>query len=472
MGEARMDALRLDFDRRLKLEFHGTKVTSDAGLLAYRELDEALGLTSAIKSELRDIRTGKNTQHGLAALLRQSIYSRLAGYDDTNDAERLAVDPAMRHVAGGRAIERSAASTSVMSRFETKILAQPENLAFLMNMPGMWVDAVHKGKPPKQIILDMDSSVSPTYGNQEGSAYNGYFECTCYHPLFCFNQYGDVERTLLRNGNVHSADDWQSVLEPVIARYRGYDILRFFRGDAGFADPHVYRYLEAEGYFYAIRFILNQNLYRKIEHLLTRPVGRPPKKPIILHHSFRYQAASWEIPRRVVAKIEWHAGELFPRVGFIVTNLRWKSSNVVRFYNKRGTAEQWIKEGKYALKWTRLSCHDFVDNQVRLQLFALDYNLGNFLRRLALPKSVNTWTLRKLREQLNKIGVTWHAESAGNQLKLRWGYGIIGLELYGSVLVRCIWEMSVKFTRKRIGAQTCKSMCSADEPHSCSYWSG
>ncbi|MHC4539916.1 MAG: IS1380 family transposase [Planctomycetota bacterium] len=402
MGEARKDALRLDFDRRLKLEFHGTKVTSDGGLLAYRALDDALGLTSTVGSGLCDIRTGKNMQHGLTALLRQSVYSRLAGYDDTNDAERLAVDPAMRHVAGGRAVDCSAASTSVMSRFETEILAQPENLTFLMNLPGMWVDRVHKSKPPKQIILDMDSSVSPTYGNQEGSAYNGYFECTCYHPLFCFNQYGDMERTLLRN--VHSADDWQSVLEPVIARYRGYDILRFFRGDAGFADPDVYRFLEAEGYFYAIRLKDNQILYNEIEHLLTRPVGRPPKKPIVLYHSFRYQAASWDIDRRAVAKVEWHAGELFPRVNFVVTNLRWKSSNVVRFYNKRGTAEQWIKEGKYALKWTRLSCHDFVDNQVRLQLFALAYNLGNFLRRLALPKSVKRWSLRTLREKLIKIG--------------------------------------------------------------------
>jgi hypothetical protein len=99
-----------------------------------------------------------------------------------------------------------------------------------------------------------------------------------------------------------------------------------------------------------------------------------------------------------------HCGELFPRVGFIVTNLSWKYSNVVKFYNKRGTAEQWIKEGKYALKWTRLSCHDFDDNQVRMQLFAMAYNTGNFLRRLALPKPIKDWSLRTMRERLVKIG--------------------------------------------------------------------
>jgi len=404
MGETSKDALRVNFDAKLKLEFHGTKVTSDAGLLAYRELDEALELTTMSQSEFYDNRKGKNTQHNITALLRQSIYSRLAGYDDTNDAERLSVDPAMRQVVGGRAKERAAASTSLMGRFETEILTQPQNFELLMNLPGMWVDRVKKRKPLKTIILDMDSSVSPTYGNQEGSAYNGYFECTCYHPLFCFNQFGDIERTMLRNGNVHSADDWRSVLEPIINRYREYNILRFFRGDAAFADPNVYSYLESEGYLYAIRLKDNAILHDKIEHLLTRPVGRPPKQPIVLYESFQYQAASWDKSRRVVAKIEWHSGELFPRVGFIVTNLRWKSSNVVKFYNKRGTAEQWIKEGKYALNWTRLSCHDFDDNQVRLQLFALAYNIGNFLRRLALPKKVRDWSLRTLKEKLIKIG--------------------------------------------------------------------
>ena len=224
-------------------------------------------------------------------------------------------------------------------------------------------------------------------------AYNGHFECTCYHPLFLFNQFGDVEFAKLRPGNVASADDWRSVLEPVIERYRDLDICKFFRGDAAFAIPELYELLEAEGYRYAIRLKANPILEGHISHLLTRPAGRPPKKPQVFYHSFDYQAQSWYQPRRVVAKVEWHQGELFPRVGFIVTNIGSSAPKVVKFYNQRGTAEQWIKEGKHAVRWTRLSCHGFDANQVRLQLHVLAYNVDNFLRCLALPRSVRHWTL-------------------------------------------------------------------------------
>jgi hypothetical protein len=120
--------------------------------------------------------------------------------------------------------------------------------------------------------------------------------------------------------------------------------------------------------------------------------------------SFSYQAQSWKKPRRVVAKVEWHPRELYPRVGFIVTNLARPVERVVAFYNQRGTAEQWIKEGKGAIKWTRLSCRSFAANAVRLQLHALAYNLGNFMRTLAMPKAVPQWSLTGLREKLIKIG--------------------------------------------------------------------
>jgi len=152
-----------------------------------------------------------------------------------------------------------------------------------------------------------------------------------------------------------------------------------FRADAAFAKPEIYEALEKRRVQYAIRIPANKTLELAIEDLLFRPRGRPSRKPLVRYTSFEYQTDSWTRPRRVVAKVEHHAGRLFPRVGFIVTNLLLPSRAVVRFYNKRGTAEQWIKEGKQPAHWTRLSCHRFRANEVRLQLSVLAYKPGESL---------------------------------------------------------------------------------------------
>ena len=250
----------------------------------------------------------------------------------------------------------------------------------------------------------MDSTEIPVYGEHEQSAYNGHFKSTCYHPLLLFNREGDCLAAKLRTGNVHSAEDWEELLLPEIERQqrRGKEVA--FRADAAFAKPDIYEALEERGVKYAIRIPANDSLERDIAELLTRPVGRPSHKSVVKYKSFLYQAASWKTARRVVAKVEHHPGELYPQVGFIVTNSTLPSRAVVRFYNKRGTAEQWIKEGKQAVKMMRLSCHRFRSNEVRLWLTIIAYNLGNLWRRLVLPQRIGSWSLTSLQQRLVKTG--------------------------------------------------------------------
>ena len=403
MGETENRPFQLSFNSALKVDFQGSRVTSDGGLVLVRELDERLGFGELIARHLADSR-GKNTQLPLADLLRQSVYSRLAGYEDLNDAARLSQDPTFRLIGSRKIWERGAALTSRLQSFETELLTQPENFAGLARLNRELVGEAETLNSFHRVVLDMDSTEIPVYGQQEQSAYNGHFESMCYHPLLLFNHEGDCLAAKLRPGNVHSAEGWEELLLPEIARQRQQGKEVVFRADAAFAKPELYEALEARDVKYAIRLPANDNLQRDIAELLTRPVGRPSFKPVVWLKSFLYQAASWKTARRVVAKVEFHCGELFPRVGFIVTNLTAASRAVVRFYNKRGTAEQWIKEGKQAVKMTRLSCHRFRANEVRLWLSLIAYNLGNLWRRLALPARIDNWSLTSLQQRLVKTG--------------------------------------------------------------------
>ncbi len=404
-GEPENGVLRLDFDRRIMVQFRGSVVTSDAGLLAYRELDDALGLTTSAGDLLADARTGKNGRHALVGMFRQSVFGRLAGYEDVNDALRLRHDPAMRWIIGGKATKRSGASPSQMGRFETHLACESRktsrrspisqaigstasrNAALAVASCSTWTLALPQRMAIKRAAFGTAISAATATTRSSSSIGTAIWSAARYVAATCI---------ALTGGRRFSNRS--------IARYKATATSIAFRGDAAFAQPSMYEYLESEGIEYAIRLPANQILQAEIAHMLKRPVGRPAHYVQRFYKSFRYQAASWLRPRRVVAKVEWHHGELFPRVGFIVTNLHLKSTSVVDFYNKRGTCEQWIKEWKGALKGTRLSCRAFAANAVRLQLHALAYNLGNFLRSLAIPETIAQWSLTTLREKLIKIG--------------------------------------------------------------------
>jgi len=403
MGEKQNQPFQLSFNASLKVDFQGSRVTSDGGLILVRELDERLGFSELIEQHLTDSR-GKNTQLPFADLLRQSVYSRLAGYEDVNDAERLCHDPTFRLIGSEKIWDRGAALTSRLQTFETGMLAEEDNFAGLARLNRALIGRAEAMDSGYRAVLDMDSTEIPVYGEQEQGAYSGYFESTCFHPLLLFNREGDCLADKLRPGNVHSAEGWEEVLLPEIERQQGMGKVVAFQADAAFAKPEIYEALEERGVKYAIRLPANDSLERDISELLTRSVGRPSHKPVVWYKGFLYQAASWTKARRVLAKVEFHFGELFPRVGFIVTNLETDSRAVVRFYNQRGTAEQWIKEGKQAVKMTRLSCHRFRSNEVRLWLSVIAYNLGNLWRRLVLPKRIDNWSLTSLQQRLVKTG--------------------------------------------------------------------
>ena len=222
----------------LKVDFQGSRVTSDGGLILVRELDEHLGLSRLIEQHLTDPR-GTNSRLPLADLLRQSVYSRLAGYEDVNDAERLSQDPTFRLIGSKKTWDRGAALTSRVQSFETELLAEPENLAGLRRINRELIAKAEGIDSPQRRVLDIDSTEIPVYGQQEQSAYNGHFESTCYHPLLLFNREGDCLAAKLRPGNVHSADDWEELLLPEIERQqqRGKEVVR---ADAAFAKPEIY----------------------------------------------------------------------------------------------------------------------------------------------------------------------------------------------------------------------------------------
>ena len=409
IGE-RQEAIRPEFDKSILIDFQGATITSDTGILLFRQVDERYKIFEKVASKLNDPRSPSHSDHSVLQLLRQRAYQMGAGYEDCNDATFLRGDPALRLALGKE--HELASSQPTLCRFENEILATEQGLNALEAGLISSGDTLLRRRNKKRIIFDLDSTNDPVHGRQENASFNGYYKEVCYHPLFCFTGHGDLLAARLRSGNVPSAEGVLEMLTPLVARYRSWFKQLWLRGDAAFAAPEVYEFCEEHRITYFIRLPSNSVLKRLIAPHLKRPAGPPPESGVhVKVIEFEYQAESWKKHRRVVCKIEWHVGELFPRVGFIVTNSRLEAKHVILVYNGRAEIENRIKEGKNTLRWDKTSCHSFAANRARLFLAALTYNLVHLLREVAFYGEKVRPSVEWIIRRLVKVGarVVYHA---------------------------------------------------------------
>ncbi len=405
MSERNSTTVSPEFDRSVKIDFTGETVTSNAGVMMLAELDDRLGIIGDIAARLDDPRNPDFIVHSMRGLLAQRLFLIAAGYEDGDDADDLRGDPAMRSATGRKKEDEVLASQPSISRLERRLLLNGGNLDVLKVTNLDVAIRYYRMKGAKHIWLDIDSYESPVHGDQEGAAYNGYYGSDCYHPLVLHDGFGFKLKVELRPGNEYTATGAAAFLEPVFERLRAEGFKPHLTADSGFADPDIYQLCERYRVIYHIRLKSNDILQREVEHLLTRPPGRPPKGPLIRYAGFHYQANTWDCSRRVVAKAVHNPGEMFAEVYFLATNSPVPNREAFRRYGlRRGRAEQRNNEGKNMMFSTRLSCHEEKANDARLQLYTLAYNLMVLFRRLTLTGDEKTWTLDTIRLRLMKIG--------------------------------------------------------------------
>lgn len=415
MGERKRSQVEgeftFDWNKSIRMSFTGGEITSNAGVMLLRELDDALGLTDELAVALRDPRDPAYVTHPLGELLRERLYMIALGHEDTNDATTLRDDPALKLAvrgAGVEAIHDPLASQPTVSRLEHEILLPrgadgklttdaEHNLAVLEDAQLRWTERLMaRHAKPKRLVLDLDSTDDEAHGSQEGAAYNGYFGCKAFHPLHAHlgDGFGDLVKSRLRAGNVHTADGVEEFVAPLVPRLLAMlEEVLWARADCGFAKPGFFEQLEAadvraakdgKRVRYAIKLRSNAALAALAEPHLSRPVGRPPERVVETFVDIEYRAQSWSRARRVVLLVKHIPGELFPETAFIVSNARpdeLSAEEIVLFYRRRGDdSENRIKELKTDMASGRTSCHSFESNRVRLALSACAYLLAHWCR--------------------------------------------------------------------------------------------
>jgi hypothetical protein len=385
-------------------DFAGGLISSDAGLLAVRELDERLGWTAAVAERLADPRDPVKVRHQRLAQVRQRLFGLIGGYEDANDHTRLRHDPILKTVAGVD-LQKTLASQPTLSRFENAPTAR--QIAQLNRLLVEQFAQVHRRRRPKRLVLDIDPTDDPCHGGQQLALFNGFYDQHMYLPLLVFERSsGLLVGVRLRAGNVPASHRVVQLLRPIIRRLRQrwpkLDIL--LRADAGFATPVFYDFCEREGVGYLVGLPASNPLKHRTDWALDWLQERFRRRadPYRWIGGFRHQAASWPHPRRVLYKAEISSQGTNRR--FLVTNRKGLPGHLWPEYDDRGTAETYIDDFKNGLAADRLSCHRFVANAFRLLLTAVAYNLLRAFRTMLADTELEAASIQTLRSRLLKIG--------------------------------------------------------------------
>lgn len=398
-----MPEIRLNCNRDWKINFDGGDLSSDAGLLLFKEFIHRFGVQTMLANCFKTTDTASYRVHRDDANLLQMILQIVSGYFTDDCADELAHEPVMTAILGKERLASQPTLSRFFQRMDDTTLNQFAEIARILRR------RIYSVEKPEQILLDLDSTLCPTYGKQEGSAFNYHYQAEGYHPLLCFDGLtGDLLKAELRNGSMYCSKGAADFLKPLLVEYQEYypEIPLYLRGDSGFATGELYDLCEEQDVHYAIRLKQNpvlMSMAKELDDLLMQKIGTNLMDYAVVYGEFTYRAKTWAHERRVVCKIEKHDSQMIPMHTFIVTNMALPMQSVVDFYCNRGIMENFIKECKSGFDMAAVSSHTEKVNANRVQLHALAYNLFNWFRRLALPVKMRKLRIDAIRIKLLKI---------------------------------------------------------------------
>lgn len=393
----------LECNRQIKINFNGGDLSSDAGLLLIKEFTCKLGFVQVLKSIFKTNDTASFRYHKDDENLWQMIYQILGAYYEDDCADELTNNPILTAILAKKAL----ASQPTLSRFFNRM--DETTLNQFYHLMRRFRKVVYSIKKPEMILLDVDSTLLDTYGKQEGEDFNYHYQSHGYHPLVCYDGItGDLLKIQLRDGSDYSSTGVEEFLQPLLDEFQDDypEIPLLLRGDSGFTKPDLYKQCETNGISYVIRLKESKPLRKmasEIDERLTQATKDDFTSYAVAYGEFMYQAGSWEYPRRVVCKVEKPVNQFVHMYTFIVTNMDSSPELVIKFYCKRGSMENYIKESKNGFDFTAVSSSSKIVNANRLQVHALAYNIFNWFKRLVLPANMRKQLVDTIRLKLLKV---------------------------------------------------------------------